>query len=104
MQRLILFRHGEAHTRAASGRDFDRTLTLHGQVTAARTAAALREAGAIPDIALVSNANRTTQTWGKASEQFEIAQVEFKPGLYNASAEAILDLARRRSEGTVMVV
>jgi len=104
MQRLILFRHGEAHTRAESGRDIDRALTPAGQSAAARIAATLAAAGAIPQIALVSNARRTTQTWTAASASFAGAKAEFLPALYNAGSDAILALAEARSEASVMVV
>jgi phosphohistidine phosphatase len=104
MQRLILFRHGEALTRAPSGRDIDRALSPAGESAAARIAATLAASGVAPDIALVSNARRTTETWTAARASFADARAEVLPALYNASPESILALARARSEASVMVV
>jgi phosphohistidine phosphatase len=104
MQRLILFRHGEALARAPSGRDIDRALTPAGEAAASRIAATLAAAGMIPDIALVSNARRTTETWACARPEFPLARMEVIPDLYNASAEAILKHAAARPEAAVMVV
>ncbi len=104
MQRLILFRHGEAQVRAPSGRDIDRALTPAGEATAARAGAALAAAGAAPDLALVSTARRTSETWTAAREAFPASAFEIKPELYNAEAGAILALAKARPEHTVMVI
>jgi len=104
MQQLILLRHAEAQVRASSRRDIDRALTPLGQSAAARTGAALAEAGITPQVAMVSNAVRATETWVAAQPSFPASASEIKPELYNASAGVILKLARSRAEGSVMVV
>ena len=104
MQRLILLRHGEAEAQSASGRDLDRALTAAGVAAVARTATALAKAGAIPDVALVSTAKRTRETWAEAAAQFPLSKCEFKPVIYNASPTALMDLARDCAGDTVMIV
>ena len=106
MDRLILLRHGKAETDAPSGRDFDRALTERGRRDAALIARLLDEAGLAPDLALVSPAARTVQTWEAAAPFFPQARVVETPELYEITAGDILALARREGAavGTVMVV
>jgi phosphohistidine phosphatase len=104
MQRLILLRHGEAEAQSASGRDLDRALTAAGVTAVMRTAKALALAMAIPDIALVSTAKRTRQTWAEAKAQFSLSTELFKSEIYNASPAALLTLARDAQADTVMIV
>ncbi len=104
MQRLILLRHGEAEAQSASGRDLDRALTAAGVSSVARTAKALAEAGAIPDLALVSAAKRTRQTWAEAKAAFPLSRELFKPEIYNAGVAALLAMAREAQAQTVMIV
>jgi len=106
MDRLILLRHGKAEADASSGRDFDRALTDRGRRDAALIARLLDEAGLAPDLALVSPAARTVQTWEAAAPFFPKARVMETPELYEITAGDILALARREGAavGTVMVV
>ena len=104
MQRLILLRHGEAEAQSASGRDFDRALTAAGVAAVARTAKALATAMAIPDVALVSTAARTRQTWAEAKAQFSLSEEVLKPEIYNAGSTALLALATACEADTVMIV
>jgi phosphohistidine phosphatase len=104
MQRLILLRHGEAEAQSASGRDLDRALTAAGITAVARTAKALALAMAIPDIALVSTAKRTRQTWAEAKAQFSLSDELFKTEIYNAGPPTLLALARDSQADTVMIV
>lgn len=104
MQRLILLRHGEAEAQSASGRDLDRALTAAGVIAVTRTAKALATALVIPDVALVSTAKRTRQTWDEAKAQFSLSTEVFKPEIYNAGPAALLALARDCQADTVMIV
>ena len=104
MQRLILLRHGEAEAHAASGRDLDRALTAAGVIAVARTATALAAAQSIPDIALVSTAKRTRETWAEAKAQFPLSTDVFKSEIYNANPTSLLALARECEADTVMIV
>lgn len=104
MQRLILLRHGEAEAQSASGKDIDRALTASGVMAVGRTAKALAAAKAIPDLALVSTAKRTRQTWAEAKRDLSLSQQLFKSEIYNASVSALLAMAMEANAKTVMIV
>lgn len=75
MQRLILMRHAEAERAAGSGRDRDRVLSARGRNDAAAMGRALAGRGMRPDLALVSPAARTRQTWDLLHDAFGDVQV-----------------------------
>lgn len=106
MDRLILFRHGKADQESASGDDFDRRLDPRGQRESAAMAERLAELGLKPDLALVSAAARTRETWAAAEPAFPNAEVRFDRDLYLADAGAVRRAAEKagRDFSTVMVV
>ena len=106
MDRLILFRHGKAEPESDSGEDFDRRLAPRGALESAATGASLADMGFLPDVALVSPAMRTRETWAAMAPHFPKAKASFDNDLYNASSTEILRAARHAGEGvrTVMVV
>ena len=89
MHRLILMRHAEAERAAPSGRDRDRSLTPRGREDAILMGRILKEKGLRPDIALVSTATRTRQTWELMQEAFGDVEVRMEPALYNASSDTL---------------
>jgi phosphohistidine phosphatase len=89
MQRLILMRHAEAQRAAASGDDRDRALSARGQTDAVAMGRALAAKGLRPDLALVSSATRTHQTWELAHEAFGDVDVREQDALYNAGADTL---------------
>lgn len=89
MNRLILMRHAKAERDAASGRDVDRPLSERGVHDAGLVARALAQKGVRPDVALVSVAERTRQTWDAAHDAFGDVEVTFEPSLYDASSETL---------------
>ena len=106
MERLILLRHGKAEPDSASGDDFDRRLSPRGVRESAEMGVSLADMGFRPDLALVSPAARTRETWEAAQDSFPGAEVRYHDELYHADADVI----RRTAEGadgeagTVMVV
>jgi phosphohistidine phosphatase len=106
MDRLILMRHAKAERRAESGRDIDRALAERGRSDAAIMGQVLAKAGLAPDVAVVSPARRTEETWEAVSQAFPDARKEGDKGLYNASAQALWDAAQGAGESasTVLVV
>ena len=106
MDRLILFRHGKAEPESASGDDFDRRLARRGSEESGETAAKLADLGLLPDVALVSTAARTRETWAAAEPHFPKARVSFDPDLYHADSEAVRYTAAKAGSmvGTVMVI
>src|SRR5690349_16301024 len=89
MERLILFRHAEAMSRAAGQSDFDRPLSAAGRYDAGLMGRVLASAGFTPDFALVSSSKRTRETWEALSAAFPDAEVQESKALYNASANQI---------------
>jgi phosphohistidine phosphatase len=106
MDRLILMRHGKAEQHAATGGDFERALAPRGQADATLMGQVLAKAGLAPDLALVSSARRTRETWDAASPAFPGAQAQVRRDLYHAEAQDVLAAIREDApdRGTVMVV
>ncbi|HEX4096347.1 MAG TPA: histidine phosphatase family protein [Caulobacteraceae bacterium] len=107
MRRLILMRHGEAERPHAGLDDFDRALDEEGRHESRRMGLALAKAGFAPDLALVSAARRTLETWAATAAAFsgDIA-VEQRRGLYAASAATLAATVAEASERgqTIMLV
>lgn len=101
---LVLVRHAEAETAGAS--DHARSLTARGHLGASDVGRWLAEQGLDAQVALVSDATRTLQTW----EDVALAagwDLDPTPvgALYSAGAETVLDLVRETSdEVTTLVV
>jgi phosphohistidine phosphatase len=106
MDRLILMRHGKAERHAPNGGDFERPLAERGRDDVRRIAQALIKAGLAPDLALVSTARRTRETWETLASALPAARVSTRRDLYHAEAEDILAaLNDEAGEGaTVLVV
>lgn len=106
MRRLIIFRHAHALKPTPGQRDFDRALSERGLRDAAIMGQALADMDLVPDLALVSPALRTTQTWEQASKSFPNARVEFVPAMYNAEATLMAALVQDHEDGdgTIMLV
>lgn len=102
MDRLILLRHGEAEAGSETGGDFGRRLTGRGREASAAVASALADVGLIPDLALVSAAVRTRETWAAMTGLLPGCEVRFEEGLYLAEAP---EMQRQvRSAGAASVV
>ena len=104
MNRLILFRHGKTERHAHSGEDFDRRLTVRGCEDSHLMGKVAAEADLIPDLVLVSSAQRARETWDAARPAFPNAAVEIRPELYNADQKDLLRIARKAGTGAVMLV
>ena len=89
MRRLILLRHGKAVPQGAAP-DFERSLEARGIEDSRHVGAYLAEEGILPDLALVSPAFRTRETWNAAALAFSDVAVTFDPELYLASTDQVL--------------
>lgn len=89
MQTLILMRHAKAQSSAPSGEDHDRELSERGVEDAAIMGRWLAECGLVPDLGLVSTAERTRGTWAAAAQAFGDPAVRYDARLYNAGAAYI---------------
>jgi phosphohistidine phosphatase len=104
MRRLILLRHGKTEAVSATGGDFDRALTERGRRDSALIGRVLAEAGLKADLALVSPARRTEQTWDEVAPAFRSARAQFVRALYLASPEQIADVVATAGEDLSLVV
>lgn len=93
-RRLVIMRHAKAEATAAS--DHERALAPRGRTDAEVAGRWLGEQGIAPDVALVSDAVRTRQTWEQVAEGAGWAgsAVAFSEALYAAGAESAFDLLR----------
>ncbi|NEX92164.1 histidine phosphatase family protein [Caulobacter sp. 17J65-9] len=106
MDRLILFRHAKAERAAPSGDDHDRSLTERGREDARLMGQVLADAGVKPDLALVSDAQRTRQTWTEAARAFDGVALRLEGRLYNAGTQALRAAIEEVEDqaGTVVLV
>jgi phosphohistidine phosphatase len=96
--RLTLLRHGQAHAIDSCPEDFERTLTRRGAVEAQEMASRLVHRSLIPDLILVSPAERA---WATASLVAGVCELDGKQlqcarELYLATLETTWQLVTRR--------
>lgn len=95
MLRLILLRHAKAVPHGAAP-DFDRTLDERGRAEAADVGVYLRDEQLWPDLALVSPALRTKETWQLASATLGAVETVYDSDIYDAEADALRAIVRAR--------
>lgn len=102
-RRLVIVRHATAEPQSPS--DVDRALTPTGRSEAARAGAWLGEQGVVPDVALVSTAARTRETWAQLCDAAGW-QVDpsLEGALYSSGPENALDLVRVVPDSAVTVL
>lgn len=101
MRQLLLLRHAKSSWDDASLADFDRPLAARGRDSAPLVGRELAKRGWLPELALVSPAARTRETWDLvAAELKEKPAAHFPKPLYEASAQTLLAQVRRASEST----
>lgn len=100
---LVVLRHSKAEQVAAT--DFERPLLPRGRLDAADVGRWLAGRGMRPDVALVSAAARTRETWAELATG---AGWDLEPtvdrGLYAAGADTVLDLVRDLDDTVTCVV
>lgn len=95
MRRLILLRHAKTERESASGLDRDRHLDARGRKDAPAVGRYLAEHKLVPDLALISPATRTRETWELVAATLEPAPaVDIIGGLYGADASELLQIVR----------
>ncbi len=105
MPRLILARHAKTETPQGGLGDHSRALTVQGRGDAARLAERLQALGLHPDVALVSSANRTVQTFKRMATVWDDVDLRIEDELYGCSVERLMAVvARVRDADTVLVV
>lgn len=107
MPSLIIMRHAKAVDRMQAEDDFDRGLTPRGHADAARAADTMKSAGLKAELALVSPARRTRETFKALSSVFPDAAIEDPMALYHASQEmlerAVTEALESGADAIVMV-
>ena len=92
MRSLILFRHAKAEAAEHFARDMERPLAPRGLQDGPDVARQLTESGLGIDLALVSPAQRTQETWFVIAPFFEGSSMKTVPALYDADANGIWKL------------
>lgn len=101
MKRLILMRHAKSDWNHPGLSDHDRPLNRRGRKAAPAMGAWLTAQGFAPDLALVSSAERTQETFRLSALNCP-AQTE--ASLYNAGAEAILKVIQGADEAATTAI
>ena len=105
-RRLVIMRHAKAEATAVS--DHERSLAPRGEEEAEAAGRWLGEQGITPDVALVSDAMRTRQTWAQvaAGAGWDDGLADFSEALYAAGSDSAFDLLRETdaSVSTLVVI
>ncbi|WP_300380084.1 histidine phosphatase family protein [Henriciella sp.] len=105
MKRLILMRHAKTEPWNEGLTDRDRKLTPRGHGDAEAMAVALQQQDWVPDVALVSSARRTRETWQHLTLAFPDCKRIVTDDLYLASITGIEDLiAEHASDARTLMI
>jgi len=104
MPALILARHAKAEAPRAELDDHSRALTIEGRDAAARLGELLRQRGLIPDLALVSTANRTVQTFKRACASLGEVAVRYEDDLYESARERYINVLSTAGDASTLLV
>ncbi len=106
MLRLMLFRHAHAD-RPDNVADHERPLSPKGHQQAQRVGAYIGTHGLVPELAIVSTARRTQETWEDARKAggFDTSKVN-EPRIYESAAGDLLEVARAQAStlASIMLV
>jgi phosphohistidine phosphatase len=95
MRRLLLLRHAKAEKARPGERDFDRPLAERGRYHAPQVGAYLAKHAAAIDLALVSPAARTRETWELvAAELTGAPKAVLDPRIYDAAPETLFAVVK----------
>lgn len=107
MPNLILMRHAKSSWKQAGQRDHQRPLNKRGQSDAPAMGRRIVDAGWAPELALVSDAARTEETWAWMRDAFE-QDVPFQlvDSLYHAGPDEMIAAieAHVTDEQTVLIL
>ena len=105
MRRLLLLSHGKS-ARPPGLDDLDRPLARRGREAARRMGHYLADEDLRPDLALVSPARRTDETWTLARESLGSVPWRTEPRIYEAAPDFLLAVVNRvePEAGTLLLV
>jgi phosphohistidine phosphatase len=106
MRRLMLLRHAKTERAGPGERDRDRKLMKRGRADAPAIGAFMAHHGFIPELALVSPAARTQETWALVAAAFVKApKMVTDDRIYHASAENLVGvIGETRAARSLLVV
>jgi len=96
MLRLMLLRHAKTEKAEGGMSDYARPLNGRGKSDAPVIGAYMAHHALIPDLVLVSTAERARQTWERVADELPKPprRVVYEERLYNAGGEAIIALVK----------
>ena len=105
-RRLIVMRHATAASGSNVPSDHARPLTAFGTAQAEDVGRQLAHMGWSPDVALVSDASRTSETWWCMTDLLGRPESTLLPSFYGAGLSALVDTVKRLPDttGTVLVL
>ncbi len=98
MRRLMLLRHAKSDWPNGMA-DLDRPLSPRGREAGPLMAAYMAQEGLLPDLALVSPARRTRETWDLVAPAVGAPPSRREPRIYEAPAERLLEVVREAEDG-----
>ncbi len=105
MKRLILMRHAKSSWDDNAQPDIERPLNDRGRFSADLVGKWLAAEKLIPDLAILSNANRCQETWEKVSTNFDTNSETVEASqLYMASPDTIRDTIRENAKGDTVLL
>jgi phosphohistidine phosphatase len=105
MKQLLILRHAKSSWDDSELADFDRPLAPRGLKTAPLMGRELARRGWLPDLALVSPALRTRDTWRLVAQELpKSVPAQFAEELYEAAAGAILARVRQARAKSLLVI
>lgn len=103
--RLILTRHAKSSWGDPGLDDHDRPLNPRGEAAADALGHWLAGRDHLPDLALVSTATRTRQTWARIAAAFApVPAVRFDEALYHAEPETLMTALRGAEAATTLML
>ena len=105
LKQLLILRHAKSSWDDSELADFDRPLAPRGLKTAPLMGRELARRGWLPDLALVSPALRTRDTWRLVAQELpKSVLAQFAEELYEAAAGAILARVRQARAKSLLVI
>jgi len=105
LRQLLVLRHAKSSWDDPKLADFDRPLSSRGLKTAPLMGRELTRRGWLPDLALVSPALRTRDTWRLVAQELpKPVPAQFAEELYEAAASAILARVRQAKATSLLVI
>lgn len=101
MPRLILMRHAKSSWNNAHHSDHERPLNKRGRLAASLMGRWLREEKLLPDLAFVSSAIRTQETW---EEMALPGEMQTKAALYEADCATALQIIQSAGAAKTLLI